>query len=358
MKESVSQSIQERGEYVTDFKKKFTFGDLSASLDALKGIKVLCIGDTVIDRYTFVDPKGRALKDPILSSRFEGEEDYAGGVLAVVNHISSYIDKINLVTLIGDKNSELEFIKGALSKNIESRFFVKENSFTIIKKRYIDNYRKNKLFKVEYMNDAPISENLSEKITNYLSEELPNYDLVMVLDYDHGFINKEIRRIIQEKSKFLSINSQINSANLGYNYVNNYEEADFITLNELEMRLPMRMQFEDTEKLIDKFYETFRYPRFLVTTGKKGCTFFNNGKRYSSPILTDKVVDTVGAGDSIFAITSPLVFLDFNNEQIPFIANCAGGVDANILGNKEYVDKKKLLNFIQRIYDGMHNGME
>ncbi len=90
-----------------------------------------------------------------------------------------------------------------------------------------------------------------------------------------------------------------------------------------------------------------------MTTGKKGCTLFNNGKKYHSPILTDKVVDTVGTGDSIFAIASPLVFLGSNNEQISFIANCAGGIDANILGNKEYVDKKKLLNFIQRIYNGM-----
>ncbi len=242
-KSTYSQSIQEREEYVADFKEKFTFRDLSASLDALKEIKVLCIGDTVIDRYTFVDPKGRASKDPILSSRFEGEEDYAGGVLAVVNHLSDYVDKIKLVTLIGDQNSKAGLIRKALPKNIESKFFVKRNSQTTIKQRFIDFYRRNKLFKVEYMNDSPIPEDLSEEISAYLHEELPNYDVVMVLDYDHGFMNSEIRKILQEKSKFLSINSQINSANLGYNYVNNYKKADFVLLNELEMRLPMRMQF-------------------------------------------------------------------------------------------------------------------
>lgn len=340
----------EKERYINNFKKKFNFEYLSRNLNSLKNLRVLCIGDAVIDTYAFVDPKGRALKDPILSTRFEREENYAGGVLAVANHLSSYLDKLSLITLIGDKNTRLGFIKKALSKNIESKFFVKENSPTIIKKRYIDSYRKNKLFKVEYMNDSPISESLSGKIINHLSGELPKYDLVMVLDYDHGFINEEIRKIIQEKSKFLSVNCQINSANLGYNYITNYKKTDFITLNESELRLPLRMRCEEIETVINKFYELFGYPKFLVTTGKKGCTFFNKQKRYSSPTLTEKVIDTVGAGDSLFAITSLLVYSEFNNEIIPFIANCAGGVDANIMGNKEYVNKKKLLNFIEAIY--------
>ncbi len=351
------KNLSPRADYINNFKQKFKFEDLSRILNFLKDIKVLCIGDAVIDKYAFVDPKGRALKDPILSTRFEREESYAGGILAVANHLSSYVNKIDMITLIGDQNPELGFIHKALSENVKTRFFVKEKSPTTIKKRYIDDYKKNKLFKVEYMNDAPISEPLSEQITDYLSEELPKYDLVIVLDYDHGFMNEEIRKIIQEKSKFLSVNAQVNSANLGYNYITRYKRADFITLNDLEMRLPLRMRFEDIETVIDKFHEIFGYPKFLVTTGKKGCTFFNGSKKYNSPILTEKVVDTVGAGDSIFAITSLLVHSGFDDELIPFIANCTGGVDANIMGNKEYVDKEKLLNFIGTIYGGVYNGL-
>ncbi|MCX6746813.1 MAG: PfkB family carbohydrate kinase [Candidatus Pacearchaeota archaeon] len=352
-----SEHLENRKEYLSKFKKKFRLEQLSNNLDSLKNIQVLCIGDAVIDRYVFVNPKGRALKDPILSTRFESEENYTGGVLAVANHLSSYVNRIDLVTLIGDKNPQTEFIRHSLSKNVKPKLFVKPNSPTTLKMRYLDRYRGNKLFKVEDMNDDPISQSLSSEIMAYLSKELPNYGLVLLLDYDHGFLNDEIRKLIQEKSKSLSLNCQVNSANMGYSYVDRYKRADFITMNDAEIRLPMRMQFEDIEKVIDKFYEKLKYPKFLVTTGKIGCTFFDDGKKYSSPTLTDKVVDTVGAGDSVFAITSLFVYSGFNDERVPFIANCVGGIDANILGNKEFVDRQKLLTFIKNLYDGVGNGM-
>ena len=330
-------------------REKFDFEGFEKKLDSLKNLNVFIIGDCVIDQYVFVDPKGRAMKDPILSTRFKSEESYAGGVLAVANHISSYVEKSKLVTLIGNQNSQLNFIKNSLSQNIELKTFVKEDSPTTIKRRYIDSYKNNKLFKVEYMNDFPLSDILSHEIENYLCEELPKYDLVITLDYDHGFINENIRNILQEKSKFLSLNSQVNSANIGYNYVNKYQRADFITMNDQELRLPLMMKFEDFEEVIYKFHEKFEYDNFLVTLGKAGCIFHKDGTNYSSQILTEKLIDTVGAGDAVFAIMSLFAYSKLDNESMPFIANCVGGIDANILGNKEFVTKDKLLNFIREI---------
>ncbi|MCK5043464.1 hypothetical protein KAR52_00490 [Candidatus Pacearchaeota archaeon] len=334
---------------MANIRKKFDFEGFEKRLDSLKDLNVFIIGDCVIDQYAFVEPKGRAMKDPILSTRFKSEESYAGGVLAVANHISSYVAKSKLVTLIGDQNSHLNFIKNSLSQNIELKSFVKENSPTTIKRRYIDYNRGNKLFKVEHMNDLPISNKLSHEIENYLCGELPKYDLVITLDYDHGFMNKDIRKILQEKSKFLSLNSQVNSANIGYNYVTKYQHAEFITMNDQELRLPLMMKFENFEEVICKFHEKFKHNNFLVTLGKEGCIFHKDGINYTSPILTEKLVDTVGAGDAVFAIMSLFAYSKLDNESMPFIANCIGGIGANILGNKEFVTKDKLLNFIRKI---------
>lgn len=330
--------------------REFTLENISQNLDRLKNKSVLCIGDSVIDKYIFVSPKGRAMKDPVLSNRFESEENYAGGVLAVANHLSSYVDKVKLVTLIGDQNSQLEFIKNSLRGNIELKAFTKENSPTITKARYLDFYRGNKLFKVEYMNDSPISEELSNDIEGYLFEELPMYDLTISLDYDHGFMNKKIREILQTKSNFLALNVQLNSSNFGFNYVTRYKNPNFITLNEIEMRLPLMMKFEDIKEVMNKFCKEFGYSQFLVTTGKEGCIFFKNGKKYCHSALTKKVIDTVGAGDAVFALASLFSYLNADNKMIPFISNCAGAIAANILGNKEFVTKDKLLKFVKETY--------
>ncbi len=334
---------------IETIKNKFNYEEFSKKLDSSKNLRALVIGDSIIDQYVFVLTKGRAIKDPILSTSFKEEESYAGGALATANHLSSYINQIKLVTLIGDQNPQLDFIKNALSKNIELKYFIKENSPTTIKRRYINAWRNNKLFKIEYINDQPISKNLSKEIVDYLSNELPKHDLIIVSDFGHGFINNPIRDVLEEKSPFLSANVQSNSANMGYNYINHYKNLDFIVMNEEELRLPLMMRFEDINEAMFKFYEKFKFEKFLVTMGKEGCLFFNKGELYKGPALIKKVVDTVGTGDAVFSIASLFVYLNTDNEIIPFIANCAGALKSKYMGNKENVSKDKLIKFINEV---------
>ena len=130
------------------------------------------------------------------------------------------------------------------------------------------------------MNDKPISEKLTKEIVVYLNKEISKFDIVIVTDFGHGFINNEIRDVLENKSKFLSINVQSNSANMGYNYINHYKKVDFISLSEDEVRLPLMKRFEKIDTVIKEFNKDLGYKRFLVTLGKEGSILFQNKKLY------------------------------------------------------------------------------
>jgi len=317
-------------------------------LESITKLKILLIGDTIIDVYTFVNPKGRAIKDPILSVGFKTEEKYAGGILAIANHLSTYVDKIKMVTLVGDKNDEIDFLMNSVGKNVDVALFTKPDSMTTIKKRYVDFYKNNKLFKVEYLDDFPISDDLSCQISSYLAEEIPKYDLVIVGDFGHGFIDKRIRKVLEEKAKFLVINVQSNSSNMGYNYVNHYKRADFLSLDDQEARLPLMMRFEDVEEVAKEFEKRFGFSRFMITLGKKGSLYYNNGQFFRHHALANSIKDTVGAGDALFSITSLFIYSKIDDDVIPFIANCAGAIKTQYSGNKESVTKDRLLDFLDK----------
>jgi len=336
---------------ITKIITKFSFLEIKEVINKLNNTSILIIGDIIIDHYVFVTPKGRAVKDPILSVEYKNREVYAGGIVATANHMSDFVKKIKLISLIGDQNNQVDVITNSLNKNIELKTFVKPNSPTTIKKRIVDAYRNNKLFKIEYINDKPISNHLTNEILEYLEEELPKYDFVVVGDFGHGFINEEIRRKVESKSKFIAVNVQSNSANMGYNYFDLYKRFDFLCLNEDELRLPLYRRFEEIDQVIKEAYYKFGFSKFLVTQGRSGCTFINNGELFKAPIITQSVKDTVGAGDALFAIASLLTYMKIDNELIPFLANCAGGIAANIMGNKEPVTKEKLLYFIKEVYE-------
>ncbi len=337
--------------YIEGIKTAYNTGLIESLIKQFKTKKLLVIGDTIIDEYYFTSIKGTAIKDPIISAEYKYHETYPGGILAIYSHLSDFADKINLVTLLGEYSPNLDFIKKNIHKNTNFKHFIKPDSHTIVKRRYIDAYRNNKLFKIEYMNDMPISEKLSGEILDYLRNEIKKYDIVIAGDFGHGFLNKQIRECLDEESPYLSINVQTNSANRGYNYVNLYKKPDFFTINEEELRLTMMKRFDDTNEVIRELHNTFKYGKFLVTRGKEGCTFFNDGNIVEAPALTENVIDTIGSGDAVFSIASLFVHSHPDDNLVPFIANCAGAIKSNYMGNKERITAEKLLRFIKELYE-------
>jgi bifunctional ADP-heptose synthase (sugar kinase/adenylyltransferase) len=128
-------------------------------------------------------------------------------------------------------------------------------------------------------------------------------------------------------------------------------------MNTEELRLPLGDKYSPIEKVAVQFSLRTNFQKFLVTLSKEGCLYFQNGKILKAPAFVKETVDTVGAGDAVFAITSLLIHKYKKEPQdiIPFIANCVGGVAVRIMGNKEPVTKKKLFKFIEGVYK---NGME
>ncbi len=320
-----------------------------SGLDKIKNLNVLVIGDSIIDEYYFTSPKGRTIKYPILSVDYIRHERYAGGILAIANHISNFAKNVRLVTVLGDKKRNEDFIKEKLNKNVSAKFFTKKNAFTTIKRRFIDNLREEKMFKIEFITDIPISKELEMEIIAYLSKELPKYDIVVVGDFGHGFISDSIVKVLEKNSKYLCANVQTNSANMGFNYFVRYKKPDYIVLNEIELRLGMHSRFEPVRDIIKEFDKKNNYKKCLITMGKDGALYLRNGKIYKSEALTQTPKDTVGAGDAVFAITSLLDYANVEAGLIPIYANCIGAIAVGYMGNEKSITKADLLKTLEKI---------
>lgn len=340
-------------EYLQEIRKKYPLEEIKKILDSFSDKKVLVIGDTIIDEYCFVNPKGRAMKDPILSADFVSEEAYAGGIHAIANHLSSFVKEITVLSLLGEGMDRKELICEKLHHNVKPQFFAKKNSPTTRKRRFVNHIRNEKLFKVEFINDSPIESELEEQLLAFLEKELPLFDLVIVGDFGHGFITDKIIALLEAKSKYLCVNAQTNGANLGFNYVTKYNKPHFVVMDGTEIKYAVGDRFSNYSYLIQKLHEMKGYSKFLLTVGRDGVEYFHNGQITTGPSLVSKVIDIVGAGDAVFSITSLLAYHNCEKELVPFVANCVGGIAVNIVGNKESVTKEGLLTFIQEKYKGV-----
>ena len=119
-------------------------------------LKVLIIGETIIDEYVYCEALGKSGKEPILVLRDLYKERYLGGTAAIAKNLSSFCKQITLLTNIGQRSEEKQFIEKNLQKNIKTVFLNKKKSPTIIKKRFIEDNNKTKIFGVYTLNDQPL----------------------------------------------------------------------------------------------------------------------------------------------------------------------------------------------------------
>ena len=67
------------------------------------------------------------------------------------------------------------------------------------------------------------------------------------------------------------------------------------------------------------------------------------------PAFATKVVDRVGAGDAVFAVTSLLAAQNVPMELIGFIGNVVGSEAVAVVGNKSSIERTPLCRHIEHL---------
>jgi sugar/nucleoside kinase (ribokinase family) len=198
-----------------------------------------------------------------------------------------------------------------------------------------------KLFEVYEMDDSPLPGHMSSRLQLILNAEVDGYDAVVVTDFGHGLIERPTAKALSNAS-FLAVNTQSNTANLGYNRITKYSKANYVCIDEPEARLATCDRFSPVSDVLHRL----AYPKGIVTRGKHGCVTWDGDTTHSLPALAKCVTDTVGAGDAFFAITAPLVRAGGPMHHIGFIGNVVGAIKVGIVGNRAAVDKAALIKSI------------
>ena len=335
--------------YINIFRSRYTIDDVMQVLDRMADLKVLIIGDTIIDEYVYCNAIGKSSKDPILALKYQSHDKFAGGVLAVANHVANFSKLVQLKTIIGENDSHEDFIRSQLESNVELSFEEQSNAPTILKRRFIDSYSLNKLFEIYVMDDSGCNENQEKNTCLWLSDRIKDYDIVIVSDFGHGAITKNMIDILCNQANFLAINTQANAGNRGFNTISKYPKADFICIAEHELRLETRDLKIELRPSMQKMVDYLNCKYLIVTSGNKGCAICENSNFIQVPAFVHKVVDRVGAGDAFLSITSLAACLDASNELIAFLGNIVGALSVEIVGNKKSINKLSVKKFISSL---------
>jgi rfaE bifunctional protein nucleotidyltransferase chain/domain len=333
--------------YLAEFRQRYSADDLIGKLKSLQNMRVLVLGDVIIDEYHFCKALGKSSKSASINARFLHAEAYAGGALAVANHVAGFCGVVHLVSCVGATDSRLDFIRGNLRSNITSQIFVRPDGPTTVKRRYTELFQYTKMFEVTFIEDCPLPAAIEEELNEYISRALRDYDLVLIADFGHGLISGKTVSVLCSSDRFLAVNSQTNSANSGYNIITKYPRVDYVCVDQEEIRLAFHDRFSPVELLVRRAAQELNASTVAVTTGQSGSTTLGRGGKFvETPVFSKEVVDATGAGDAYLAITAPCAAAGYSPDIIGFIGNAVGAMEIRILGNKESIDPASLYKYI------------
>lgn len=336
--------------YLKAMAKRYSMDYIIESIEALKKLKALVIGDTIIDEYHYCSPMGKSSKEHLVVNRYDSKEMFAGGSLATANNTASVCGQVDLVTILGAKQSFQKFIQSHLSPNVKPTFFLRPDTGTIIKRRYVSKTQNRKLFEIYFIDDTDIAAAEEKKILECLNKVIKNYDLVVISDYGHGFLTKRIRELICAKAKYLALNVQTNSANIGFNLVTKYRRANCVCVDELELRYATHDRLSDLRTHAKKVYQQMGCEHIIATRGSFGSLCYSQeGGFHETPAFASRVVDPIGAGDAFFAFIAPCFAAGLPQEVVSLIGNAVGSLAVQIVCNREPVKSVDLIKFITRL---------
>lgn len=335
-------------QFLDDFRSRRSAGSILEELQAIRDVRTLVIGDIIIDEYHYVSAMGKSAKDHIIATRYLNEERFAGGVLAAANHLGGFCENVTLLTCLGTANDYGDFLESSLRSSIQREVFVQEGVPTVVKRRYVSPTFLTKLFEVAYLEQIGfLSPKTERSILKWLDAHVDEYDLVLVADFGHGLVTPRIVNLLGRKARFLALNVQSNSANLGFNLVTKYRKADYICIDEPEVRLASHDRESELEPLIKRLAKRMKCGRVVITRGEKGSLAYSvDGGFAAVPVLSSEVVDRVGAGDAFSAVTAPCALKGMDPEMLAFVGNAVGAMQVLTVGNREPVDPVGLRKYV------------
>jgi len=294
-------------------------------LNQLGQARVLVVGDVMLDRYFQGDSQRISPEAPVPVVKISKIEDKAGGAANVARNIAHLDAKVGLLGLIGD-DAEGDSLCTILQQDgIYSALLKQQQLPTIAKMRVISRHQQVVRLDVE----QSFSQAHSEALADQVEALLPDYDYVLVSDYNKGSL-AAVGRIIQSAKaagKYVLVDPK--QADLSV-----YRGADILTPNLSEFRLAGGDASSDAAMLSSARAMLNRcgIAAMLLTRSEQGMTLITATEHHHFPAQVLEVSDVTGAGDTVIATLAVMLGAGMALPQAVEMANLAAGIVVGKLG--------------------------
>jgi D-beta-D-heptose 7-phosphate kinase/D-beta-D-heptose 1-phosphate adenosyltransferase len=308
--------------------------ELHSILNLLEGgfsqLKVLVVGDIMLDRYIHGDVDRISPEAPVPVLRHAQRYERAGGAANVAMNLAGLGCHAILAGFWGSDVEQGE-LKVLLDRaGVDTVGVVSSSLPTISKTRIVGRMQQLLRLDIESRETPPAVEldRLAERATSLVDK----VHAVILSDYAKGALSRDVCRLVIEAAaaKGIAVLADPKTPDLG-----KYAGATSVCPNLSELSLATGIAAHQTEALLEagQAQVSKHNLQFLtVTMSEKGIAVLWPEGRYHSPARAREVFDVSGAGDTVIATLAASLAGGLRVETAVELANLAAGIVVGKMG--------------------------
>jgi len=334
---------------------------LKSIISKFSKVKILVIGDLILDEYIYGDVDRISPEAPVPVVRASEKKFLPGGASNVASNISNLGAAVSLEGIVG-KDDRAQILLSELEDrriNTDGIFEV-FNRCTSIKTRIIAKYQQ--VVRVDWENTDQIKEHIQDKMEDFIKKNIKKFDAIIIEDYGKGLITPKLATYVISQAK---ANKKVITVDPKEENFDCYSGATAITPNRKETEnairnIKVRNVYNNLEVTSDKLItdedidlagkgllEHLGLGAALITLGDKGMRLFEKGKRpHHINTVAQEVFDVSGAGDTVIAAFTLALACGATMQEAASIANFAAGIVIGRIGVST-TTQKELFNNIK-----------
>jgi rfaE bifunctional protein kinase chain/domain len=292
---------------------------------ALNAVRILIVGDVMLDRYWFGDVNRISPEAPVPIVRVDRREARLGGAANVARNSAALGAQTGLLGVVGADEAGTEVEQMLESAGIHSYLKRDDAISTIVKLRVIG--RQQQMVRIDF-EEAPTDTVLRDKLEQFKTL-LPDYDVIVLSDYAKGSLVNVADMIASARAagKVVMVDPK------GDDFTR-YAGATVLTPNKSEMRQIVGTWSSEAQLTAkaQQLRADLRLDALLLTRSEEGMTLYTENDQYHMPAAAREVFDVSGAGDTVIATMACMLGAGAGWNEAVQTANRAGGIVVGKLG--------------------------
>ncbi len=305
---------------------------LPSLLKKIAGLRILVIGDVMLDRYIWGDATRISPEAPVPVIDVSRETWTAGGAANVALNIAAFGARCTVAGFVGLDESGAKLTHALESKKI-AVIKTPGSAQTIVKTRVM--VQRQQLCRID-RESPPAAYGLTADLAQSLfAQEIVACDAVIISDYAKGILNDEVvarvSQLARAAGKFIALDPKPKRKLA-------FHGLDLITPNkreslELAGLTPAPHTPYPAAEVCTRLHELYGTKHLVITLGEEGMLLSSGGKILSTiPTAAREVFDVSGAGDTSLAALVLALTAGAKLENAAHFANAAAGVVVGKLG--------------------------